>query len=106
MSEDSLTLLTDLIAAAKKAGADTADAILADGESITVTYRLGELEQLERSEGGDIGLRVLVGQKQAIVSSSSRAIIRPVVIVSSKLLDTGSRLASRKRNSNGKLNTQ
>ena len=73
MSEDSLTLLTDLIAAAKKAGADTADAILADGESTTVTYRLGELEQLERSEGGDIGLRVLVGQKQAIVSSSDRS---------------------------------
>lgn len=73
MSEESLSLLTDLIDQAKKAGADAADAILADGESTTVTYRLGELEQLERSEGGDIGLRVLVGQKQAIVSSSDRS---------------------------------
>lgn len=73
MSENSLTLLTDLIDQARKAGADAADAILADGESTTVTYRLGELEQLERSEGGDVGLRVLVGQKQAIVSSSDRS---------------------------------
>ena len=69
MSEESLNLLTDLIAKAKTAGADAADAILADGESTSVTYRLGELEQLEHSEGGDIGLRVLVGKKQAIVSS-------------------------------------
>lgn len=73
MSDESLNLLTDLIAKAKKAGADQADAILADGESTSVTYRLGELEQLERSEGGDIGLRVLVGKKQAIVSSSDRS---------------------------------
>ena len=70
---ESLSLLTDLIDDAKKAGADAADAILADGDSLSVTYRLGELEQLERSEGGDIGLRVLVGQKQAIVSSSDRS---------------------------------
>ncbi len=73
MSEESLNLLADLIDDAKKAGADAADAILADGDSTTVTFRLGELEQLERSEGGDIGLRVLVGQKQAIVSSSDRS---------------------------------
>ena len=73
MSEESLNLLTDLIDQARKAGADAADAILADGESTTVTYRLEDLEQLERSEGGDIGLRVLVGKKQAIVSSSDRS---------------------------------
>lgn len=73
MSEKSLSLLTDLINQAKKAGADAADAILADGASTTVTFRLGDLEQLERSEGGDIGLRVIVGQKQAIVASSDRS---------------------------------
>lgn len=73
MSEESLTLLSDLIEKAKAVGADSADAILADGESTSVAYRLGELEQLEHSEGGDIGLRVLVGKKQAIVSSSDRA---------------------------------
>ena len=43
VSEESLNLLTDLIAKAKTAGADAADAILADGESTSVTYRLGEL---------------------------------------------------------------
>ncbi len=73
MSDESLTILTDLIAKAKAAGADSADAMLADGESTSVTYRLGELEQLEHSEGGDIGLRVLIGKQQAIVSSSDRS---------------------------------
>lgn len=73
MSDESLNILTDLIAKAKAAGADSADAMLADGESTSVSYRLGELEQLEHSEGGDIGLRVLIGKRQAIVSSSDRS---------------------------------
>jgi len=68
-----LTLLGDLITDARKAGADQADAIIADGTSVSITYRLGKLEQLERSEGGDVGLRVLVGKRQAIVSSADRS---------------------------------
>jgi PmbA protein len=44
-----------------------------DGASVSVTYRLGKLEQLERAEGGDIGLRVLIGKRQAIVSSADRS---------------------------------
>ena len=68
-----LNLLEDLIKAAKRAGADAADAIVVDGTSISVTYRLGKLEQLERAEGGDIGLRVLMGKRQAIVSSADRS---------------------------------
>ncbi len=71
-SSDLLNLLTDLISDAKKAGADAADAIVADGTSVSVTYRLGKLEHLERSEGGDIGLRVFKGKRQAIVSSADR----------------------------------
>ncbi len=70
---DLLNILSDLITDAKKAGADAADAIVADGTSVSVTYRLGKLEQLERSEGGDIGLRVLIGKRQAIVSSADRS---------------------------------
>jgi PmbA protein len=70
---DLLNLLSDLITDAKKAGADAADAIVADGTSVSVTYRLGKLEQLERSEGGDVGLRVLMGKRQAIVSSADRS---------------------------------
>ena len=68
-----LDILTALIAKARKAGADQADAIVADGTSVSVTWRMGKLEHLERSEGGDIGLRVLVGKRQAIVSSSDRS---------------------------------
>src|SRR3954471_13406576 len=70
---DLLNILSDLIKDAKKSGADAADAIVADGTSVSVTYRLGKLEQLERSEGGDIGLRVLIGKRQAIVSSADRS---------------------------------
>jgi PmbA protein len=73
---ETLTLadtLTELIASAKAAGAEAADAIVVDGASVSITYRLGKLEQLERSEGGDIGLRVLIGKRQAIVSSADRS---------------------------------
>lgn len=72
-TENLLNILTDLIAQAKKAGADEADAIVADGMSVSVTSRLGKLEHLERSEGGDIGLRVIVGKRQAIVASADRS---------------------------------
>ncbi len=58
---------------ARKAGADAADAMLIDGVSLSVGYRLGKVETLERSESADLGLRVFVGKKQAMVSSTDRA---------------------------------
>ena len=67
---DHLERLDDLISKAKKAGADAADAILVSGISLDVSRRLGKTEHLERSEGFDAGLRVFIGKKQAIVSSS------------------------------------
>jgi PmbA protein len=67
---DALNTLTDLIADAKRAGADAADAVLFEAASIAVAQRLGNLEKLERSEGCDLGLRVFVGKRQAIVSST------------------------------------
>ncbi|MDH5772972.1 MAG: metallopeptidase TldD-related protein, partial [Rhodospirillaceae bacterium] len=67
---DTINLLQDIIKKAKAKGADGADAVHVDGTSLSLTYRLGEVEQLERSEGGELGLRVLVGKRQAIVSSS------------------------------------
>ncbi|MQX37849.1 TldD/PmbA family protein [Roseospira navarrensis] len=74
MSEaDTLSLLQDLIDRAKAAGADAADAILVDGVSVSVAWRLGALERMERAEGGDIGLRVFVGRQQGIVSSADRS---------------------------------
>ena len=65
-----LDLLSRLITKANRSGADAADALLVNGQSITVTCRNGSVESLERSDGYDIGLRVLVGKRQAIVSSS------------------------------------
>ena len=63
-------LTQQLLDLAARAGADHADAIAVDGTSLSIDVRGGALEQAERSEGIDIGLRVLIGQKQAVVSSS------------------------------------
>jgi PmbA protein len=63
-------ILTDLIDAAHKAGSDAADAILVSGVSASVSYRLGKLEDLERAESRDLGLRVFAGRKVAFVSST------------------------------------
>src|SRR5262249_29776115 len=62
-----------LVARARKAGADAADAVLFEGTSLSHARRLGKTEKLERSESQDLGLRVLVGKQQAIVSSSDRS---------------------------------
>ena len=70
---DALSLLTDLIKKARKAGADAADAVYVEGVSLSHAQRLGAIEKLERSEAQDMGLRVLVGQRQAIVSSTDQA---------------------------------
>ncbi|MDW3118748.1 MAG: TldD/PmbA family protein [Roseovarius pacificus] len=73
-----LDQLTDsLLDAARKAGAGAADAIAIEGRSITIDMRGGTLEQAEREEGVDVGLRVLVGQRQACVSASDA---RPEVL--------------------------
>ncbi|MDG1866339.1 MAG: TldD/PmbA family protein [Yoonia sp.] len=63
-------LTQQLLDYAAKAGADQADAIAVDGTSVSIDVRGGALEHAERSEGIDIGLRVMVGQRQACVSSS------------------------------------
>jgi PmbA protein len=63
-------LLADLMRWAKAAGADAADALYINGESISVAQRMGEREKLESSEGRDLGLRVFVGQRQAFVSTT------------------------------------
>ena len=59
-----------LLDVARKAGAEAADAIVLDGSSIAVEVRGGALEHAERSEGTDLGLRVFLGKRSAIVSSS------------------------------------
>jgi PmbA protein len=68
---DYLSLVSDLIRQARAAGADAADAVLVNGTSLSVASRQGKIEHLERSEGRDLGLRVFVGKRAAIVSSTS-----------------------------------
>ena len=70
---DPRDLLTDLIARARKAGADSADAVLSVGESLSVSWRLGKVEKLERAEGHELGLRVFIGQQQAMVSTTDHS---------------------------------
>ena len=68
-----LSTLDSLLTKARAAGADAADAVVIEGTSLSVAYRLGQPEKVERSEGGDIGLRVFIGKRQAIVSSADRS---------------------------------
>lgn len=70
---ESLNLLADLIRRALTAGADAADAIAYESASVSLTQRFGQTEKLERSESVDLGLRVFIGQRQAIVSSTDRS---------------------------------
>jgi PmbA protein len=71
--EKLLTTLESLLDKAKKSGAEAADAVVVEGTSLSVAFRLGQPEKVERSEGGDIGLRVFIGKRQAIVSSADRS---------------------------------
>lgn len=66
----STDLLNDIVKAALKAGADAAEAVSADRRSLSVGVRNGKLEDVEREESRDLGLRVFVGQRQASVSAS------------------------------------
>ncbi len=72
MADSTLDLLNDLVTAAKKAGADGADAVAVDARSRGVSWRHGKMEDIEGSEAEDIGLRVMFGKKQAMVSTSDR----------------------------------
>ncbi len=69
-NEDALELLDSLIAKAKSAGAEAADALVARAVSLSYAQRLGALERLEREENHNLGLRVLIGKRQAVVSST------------------------------------
>ena len=63
-------ILPDLVAAALKAGADAAEAVASERASLSVGVRNGKLEDVEREESRDLGLRVFVGRRQATVSAS------------------------------------
>jgi PmbA protein len=65
-----LDLAERLVGAARRAGADQADALAVRAVSLSVDVRDGAVEESQRSEGDDLGLRVIVGHKQAVVSSN------------------------------------
>ena len=68
---EALDRAENLVSQAIKAGADAADAVYVCDASTEVQVRLGALEDVARSEGEEIGLRVFVGQRSATISSSS-----------------------------------
>jgi PmbA protein len=70
MSISPSELLHDVVQAALKAGADAAEAVVSDRQSLSVGVRLSALEEVEREETRDLGLRVMIGRRQAVVSSS------------------------------------
>ena len=67
---DRISLLESLIARARKLGAEHADAVVFDSVSSSVSFRLGKLEEVDRSESSDLGLRVFIGKRQAAVASN------------------------------------
>lgn len=69
----------DIVRRARSAGADAADAVFAADRSLSVSVRMGALEDVERSESEELGLRVFVGARSASVSTSD---------LSSESLDT------------------
>ena len=67
MTQTPESLCQALIDAARKAGADAADAMAAEGSSLSIEVRQGALEHAERSEGIDLGLRVFIGQTPTFI---------------------------------------
>ncbi len=72
-TKDAESILSSLLADAKAAGAEAADAVLYHAVSSGVSWRMGNLEDVERSESADLGLRVMVGKRQASVSTTDHS---------------------------------
>ena len=71
LDQSDLTNLAErLVTTARRAGADQADALAVRSVSLSVDVRDGAVEESQRSEGDDLGLRVIVGHKQAVVSTN------------------------------------
>jgi PmbA protein len=67
---DLLDQANRLVEAARRAGADTADAACVRGIALSVDVRLGKVEETRRAEGNDFSLRVFVGRRSAAVSAN------------------------------------
>lgn len=69
-NEQALERAADAVARARRAGADAADAVFSADRALSVSVRMGALEDVERSEAEELDLRVFVGQRSASVSTS------------------------------------
>ncbi|AJP73016.1 TldD/PmbA family protein [Sphingomonas hengshuiensis] len=69
-TEQACDRVHDIVARARAAGADASDAIFATDQSLSVSVRMGALEDVERSESAELGLRVFVGKRSASVATS------------------------------------
>lgn len=84
-----LNLIGDVLQKARRAGAESADAVLVESMSVTLSRRLGQPETTERSESKGLGLRILKGKRQAFVSTSD---ISPAAIA--ELVERGVAMAA------------
>jgi len=69
-SIDLKSLAAEVVAAAQKAGATDAEAVVSEGDEFSVSVRMGEVETLQESGSRGLGLRVFVGQRSASASTS------------------------------------
>ncbi|WP_448662171.1 TldD/PmbA family protein [Sphingomonas sp. CJ20] len=69
-TEQACARVHDIVARAREAGADASDAVFAADRSLSVSVRMGALEDVERSESEELGLRVFVGRRSASVSTT------------------------------------
>ncbi|WP_407965648.1 TldD/PmbA family protein [Bartonella sp. C271] len=70
INKKQLDKASSLVEAAKRFGADAADAVVIRSNSVCVAVRLGKVESTEASESDDFTLRVFVGKKVASVSAN------------------------------------
>jgi PmbA protein len=103
-------LLHDVVARALEAGADAAEAVGAERGALSVSVRMGALEEVEREEARDLGLRVFVGRRAAVVSGSDlsqsaldRLVERAVAMARLAPEDPYAGLAPRERLARGPL---
>lgn len=68
--ENDLAIAEQLLAAARRAGADAADVIVSTGAEVAIGVADRALEEAQRAEAREAGLRVLTGRRQACVASS------------------------------------
>ncbi len=68
--DQALDYAAEIVACATRAGADTADSVVVSSGSTEVSVRLGKVEDIQRSESSDLGLRVFVGSRSASASTS------------------------------------